>query len=97
MCIGLPMQVVEDRGFFALCRGRNGDEQVNMMLIGPQPVGTWIVNFLGSARDVISEEDAEKIDSALDALSAVMSGASTDELDRFFPDLAAGTAAVGTA
>ena len=82
------MQIVEDLGFFARCRGRNGEAQVNMMLIGPQPVGTWIVNFLGSARDVISAEDAEKIDSALDALSAIMGGASTEEIDRYFPDLA---------
>lgn len=89
MCIGLPMQVIEEQGFFALCRGRNGEARVNMMLIGPQPVGTWIVNFLGSARDVIGAEDAEKIDAALDALSAIMGGASTEEIDRYFPDLAA--------
>ena len=90
MCIGIPMQVVEARGFFALCRGRNGEEEINMMLTGPQPVGTWVVNFLGSAREVISEEDARNVDSALDALSAIMSGEEDIDIDRYFPDLVKG-------
>lgn len=88
MCIGTPVQVIENRGFMALCRGRNGDVEVNMMLIGPQEEGTWVVNFLGSAREVISEEDASQIDSALDALSAVMSGEEDIDVDAYFPDLA---------
>ena len=87
MCIGLPVQVIEDRGFMALCRGRNGEEEVNMMLIGPQPVGTWIVNFLGSGREVLTEEDAELINQAFDGLSAVMNGESDETVDSFFPGL----------
>ena len=88
MCIGAPVQVIESRGFTALCRGRNGDEEVNMMLIGPQPEGTWVLNFLGSAREILDEDDAIKINSALDALSAVMSGDDNVDIDRYFPDLA---------
>ena len=87
MCIGLPVQVIEDRGFMALCRGRNGEEEVNMMLIGPQPVGTWIVNFLGSGREVLTEEEAELINQAFDGLSAVMNGESDEKVDSFFPGL----------
>jgi hydrogenase expression/formation protein HypC len=87
MCIGIPMQIIESRGFSALCRGKNGEQEVNMMLIGPQPEGTWIINFLGSAREVVSEEDARKIDSALDALSAVMSGEEEIDVAKYFPDL----------
>ncbi len=83
----MPVQIIEEQGFFARCEGRNGEETVNMMVIGPQPAGTWVVNFLGSAREVISEEDASKIDSALDALSAVMSGEEGVDLERYFPDL----------
>ena len=86
MCIGVPVRIIEDRGFSALCRGRNGEEEVNMLLIGPQPVGTWVLNFLGSAREILSPEDAEKINSALDALAAVMNGDDVN-VDRFFPDL----------
>lgn len=87
MCIGLPVQVIEDRGFTALCRGRNGEEEVNMMLIGPQPVGTWIVNFLGSGREVLTDQDAELINQAFDGLAAVMNGESAEEVERYFPDL----------
>ena len=69
----------------ALCRGRNGDEIVNMMLTGSQPVGTWVLNFLGSAREVISEQDAALINSALDGLLAAVNGET--DLDRYFPNV----------
>ncbi|MCP4875195.1 MAG: HypC/HybG/HupF family hydrogenase formation chaperone, partial [Gammaproteobacteria bacterium] len=58
MCIGVPVQIIESGDLMALCRGRNGEEQVNMMLIGAQPEGSWVLNFLGSAREVLSEQDA---------------------------------------
>jgi hydrogenase expression/formation protein HypC len=50
MCIGIPAQVIEAGEFIARCRTRNGEEQINMMLLGPQPAGTWLLTFLGSAR-----------------------------------------------
>ena len=49
----------------ATCRGRNGEEQVNMMLVGQQPEGTWLLNFLGSTREVLTENDAKNIDKAV--------------------------------
>jgi hydrogenase expression/formation protein HypC len=87
MCIGVPVQIIEDGDLMALCRGRNGDERVNMMLIGPQPVGSWVLNFLGSAREVISEQDAININKALDGLSEIMSGAENVDIDHYFPGL----------
>jgi len=87
MCIGTPVKVIENRDFVALCEGRNGIEEVNMMLVGPQTEGTWVLNFLGSAREVISEQDAENIDKALDGLTAIMDGADKIDVDRYFPDL----------
>jgi hydrogenase expression/formation protein HypC len=87
MCVGIPVQVLESYDFMALCHGRNGEEQINTMLIGQQPVGTWLLTFLGSARDVISEDDANKINSALDALSAIMSGETDIDVDAYFPDM----------
>ncbi len=85
MCIGVPVQVVEESEFMALCRDRNGrEEQVNMMLIGSQPVDTWIVAFLGLARDVISEKEAELFNKALDGLSSAMSGEEID-VEEYFP------------
>ena len=85
MCIGVPVQIIEAGEYMSLCHGRNGEELVNMMLIGPQPEGTWVVNFLGSAREVLSEEDAENINKALDGLVAIMHGET--DIDSYFPGL----------
>ena len=74
MCVGIPLQIIESTECMARCRGRNGEEQVNMMLIGAQPEGTWVLSFLGSAREVISEQDAGNINKALDGLTAIMQG-----------------------
>ncbi len=87
MCIGIPVQIVEAGELAALCRGRNGDEQVNMMLVGQQPVGTWVLNFLGSAREVITEQDALNINRALDGLTAIMQGEEDIDIDGYFPGL----------
>jgi len=87
MCIGTPVKVIENRDLMALCRGRNGDVEVNMMLVGPQEEGTWVLNFLGSAREVITKEDADQIDSALDGLAAIMRGDEDIDIDSFFPDI----------
>ena len=81
------MQIVEPGELMALCRGRNGEERVNMMLIGPQPEGAWVLNFLGSAREVLSEEDAVNINKALDGLMAIMQGESDIDVDSYFPGL----------
>lgn len=87
MCIGIPVQIIEEGAFMARCLGRNGEEMVNMMLIGQQSQGTWVLNFLGSAREVLSEQDASNINRALDGLSAVMAGESDIDIDHYFPGL----------
>ncbi len=88
MCVGIPALVLEAGDFVARCRTRNGEERINMMLTGPQPEGTWLLTFLGSAREVISEEDALHIDKALDGLSAIMSGDEAIDVNHYFPGLA---------
>ncbi len=87
MCIGVPVRIVETGEFMALGRGRNGDEPVNMMLIGPQPEGAWVLNFLGSAREVLTEEDALNINKALDGLAAIRQGETDIDIDNYFPGL----------
>ncbi len=87
MCIGVPVQLIESNDLMALCRGRNGEEQVNMMLIGAQPEGRWVLNFLGSAREVLSEQDALNINKALDGLHAIMTGEADVDIDSYFPGL----------
>ncbi|NVJ92552.1 MAG: HypC/HybG/HupF family hydrogenase formation chaperone [Methylocystaceae bacterium] len=79
--------MIENRDFMAVCEGRNGVVEVNMMLIGPQEEGTWVLNFLGSAREVITEEEAQNIDSALDGLTAIMNGAAEIDVDTYFPSI----------
>lgn len=85
MCIGIPMQVVEAGEFSALCRSNAGTEQVDLALVGPQPAGSWLLVFLGAAREVLTAEDARLIASALEALSAVAVGET--DVDHHFPDL----------
>ncbi len=87
MCIALPMQVIRSGELTALCRGRNGEEEVNMLMVGAQPEGAWVLNFLGWARDVISAEQAREIDLALDGLQEIMNGAESIDVDRHFPTL----------
>ena len=87
MCVGIPVKIIKSGEFMATCEGRNGVEDVNMMLIGPQPEGTWVLNFLGSAREVLTEDDAQKIDKALDGLDAMMNADGPVNMDEFFPDL----------
>ena len=95
MCIGVPVQVVDGGELTTLCRGRNGDEQVTMLLVGEQPTGTWVLNFLGWAREVISEQDAHHINKALDGLGEIMNGADSIDIDHYFPGLGSAAEAGG--
>jgi hydrogenase expression/formation protein HypC len=74
MCVGIPMQVVEPAGASAWCVGRLDRQLIDLSLVGPQPAGTWLLTFLGAAREVLTEEAARRIDRALDTLAAVMAG-----------------------
>lgn len=85
MCIGIPMRVFESDDTIAECDGRNGRQRLNVLLIGKQPPGTWVLAFQGSAIRVITEEEARRTASALDALEAALAGAS--DIDTFFSDL----------
>lgn len=87
MCIGIPMQVIEQHDLMALCRGRGREEMVNTMLIGPQEPGAWILNFIGSAREVLTVEEARQTNNALDALEQIMSGDDEVDIDTYFADL----------
>jgi hydrogenase expression/formation protein HypC len=87
MCIGIPVKIVKTGDFVAVCEGRNGVENVNTMLIGPQPVGTWVLNFLGSARQVLTKKEAENINKALDGLDKINQGVKKIDVDKYFPDI----------
>jgi hydrogenase expression/formation protein HypC len=85
MCIGVPMQVIEPRGESALCIYRDQESLIDMMLVGPQPIGTWLLVFLDTAREVLSEQKARQIADALEALHLAMQGDS--QIDHLFADL----------
>ncbi len=79
------MQVVETEGFVAWCEGRGRRERLNMLLVGPQPAGAWVLAFLGSARELLTPEQAAQINDALDALEAALQGET--DFSAYFQDL----------
>lgn len=74
MCVGIPMQVIEAGFGFALCRARDGEHQIDTTLVGTPEPGAWLMVFLGAAREVISEETAQKTADALEALQLISRG-----------------------
>lgn len=72
MCIGIPMQVIESGFGYALCEGMGMQREVETLLVGEQPPGTWLLIFLDSAREVLSEEDAGRITDAVKAIDLIM-------------------------
>jgi len=85
MCIGIPMQVQRCEGNLATCLRDGQAQEIDMSLVGEHPPGTWVLTFLGCAREVLSAADAQRIDQALEALGAVMAGQS--QIDHLFADL----------
>ncbi|MDR0480048.1 MAG: HypC/HybG/HupF family hydrogenase formation chaperone [Burkholderiaceae bacterium] len=89
MCVGIPARIVSGEGLRAQAVSRDGLCGVDLALTGPLPPGTWVLTFLGAAREVIDAARAREIDAALDALDAIARG-QTDSaaIDRYFSDLA---------
>ncbi len=85
MCIGIPMQVVEAGEGYAWCEGMGERRQIDMLLVGNQPVGTWLLTFLDGAREVLSAENAKQISDAVQAVNLVMQG--DTNIDHLFSDL----------
>lgn len=87
MCLSIPKQVVawEGEGDFAWVERHGERERLNMMLVGPQPVGTWVLSSLGFAKEVVEPEELALIEEALEALAASLDG--DYDPDRYFSDL----------
>jgi hydrogenase expression/formation protein HypC len=86
MCLGVPMRVMESLGHAAWCEGRGERALVDLTLVGPQPVGTWVLTHLGAAREVLTPQAADSSNAALDALAAALSGDAA-RIDSGFADL----------
>ncbi len=85
MCIGLPMQVIENRSGYAICEGMGVRRRIDTMLVGAQPEGTWLLTFLNTAREVLTPEQAQRTTDALQALNLAMEGETS--LGHLFADL----------
>ena len=40
MCLGIPVQVIEASGWTARCQGPDGEQTIDLVLVGEQPPGT---------------------------------------------------------
>lgn len=87
MCIGIPMQVVGAEFGAAWCEGRGQRRRLDMLLVGDQAPGTWVLAFNGAARRVLDADEATRIDVALDGLEAALAGG--QGFDAYFGDLVA--------
>jgi hydrogenase expression/formation protein HypC len=88
MCIGVPLRVRDGDHRFASCEGDDGTrERIDMVLVGAQPDGTWVLVFHGAARQVLSDSEAAQMRAARAALAAALAGDA--DIDRFFADLVA--------
>ena len=85
MCLSIPMQVLSCEGDLAWVGREGRRERINMMLIGPQEPGTWVLASLGLAREVVDPERLALIEEALGALAASLDG--DYDADRYFKDL----------
>ena len=74
MCVGTPMRITEVDGLLARTTDGSVTETLDLALIGPQAPGTWVLAFLGTAREVLTEDEARKITAALAGLKSVMAG-----------------------
>lgn len=86
MCVGIPMQVVSLEGTAAWCEGRGGRQRIDLSLVGEQAPGTWLLTFMGAAREVMTAEAARHTDRALDALEGVLAGDASG-IEEAFADL----------
>ncbi len=74
MCVGIPLRITEVNGTNAIATDGARTEVLDLSLVGTQPIGTWVLGFLGAARDVLTEDEAERIGAALAGLERVMAG-----------------------
>ncbi|MGI1661492.1 HypC/HybG/HupF family hydrogenase formation chaperone [Palleronia sp. KMU-117] len=91
MCVGIPMQIVSADGFMGRATDGTREVALDLALTGPLPAGTWVLTFLGAAREVITEAEAALISDALGALARIMAGGEAGDafadLDRNGPRL----------
>jgi len=91
MCLSIPMQVVELEagGDLAIVERHGRRERTNMLMVGRQPLGAWVLVSLGFAREVVEPGELALIEDALAALAASLEDGYAPEAH--FRDLADST------
>lgn len=84
MCLGIPVRIVASDGIVGTATDGSETLRLDLSLTGPLEPGTWVLNFLGTAREVLDPEEARKIRAALDGLRSLMEGG---DLGDAFADL----------
>lgn len=80
------MQVRSADGIVGLAQDGDRSETIDLSLTGPVAPGTWVLTFLGAAREVLDEDEALKIRAAIEGLRSLMAGG---DLGDAFADLEA--------
>lgn len=84
MCVGIPMQILSVEGLAAQATDGRSETLIDLSLTGPLAPGTWVLTFLGAARDVLDPDEAAKITAAVQGLERLMHGGALGDA---FPDL----------
>lgn len=71
MCLGVPQRLTRIEGIAGHCEG---GALVDLSLLPEAQSGDWVLNFLGTAREILSPEAAGQIRAALAGLAALMAG-----------------------
>jgi hydrogenase expression/formation protein HypC len=88
MCVGDPMRLASLTG---IAGTTEEGEVIDLSLTPDAKPGDWLLVFLGTAREVLAEDEALKIRAALTGLRALMQGG---DLGTAFADLEARTPAL---
>ncbi len=84
MCLGIPLRLTRIDGIAGHAEGPDGPALVDLSLLPGARVGDWVLDFLGTGREILTEDQARKISAALQGLAALMAGG---DLGPAFADL----------
>jgi hydrogenase expression/formation protein HypC len=79
------MRVVEAHSHFAVCERGDRQKRVNTLFVGEVETGQWLLVFLDSAREILTEEQALQLNNALLAVDQAING--NLDVDHLFADL----------
>ena len=84
MCLGIPLRLIARSGIAGQAEDGDKIAQIDLSLVPDAKPGDWVLTFLGSAREILTEDEALKIRAALQGLSDLMAGR---DLGTAFADL----------